>query len=237
MMPSKALFTASTLALASLFTGSVWAEQPVYNQVSLNAEVSTEVARDRMHVTLYTESQDKDPAQLAATTTRILNAALEQARKVDNTAISLGNRNSYPTYDKEGQHIISWRERAEIRLESADFSALANLTAELLNTLKVGSLYFSVSEPARKKVEDQLLKDAIAAFKARAQLTTEALGGSSYKIIQLNLNSNSIHQPPFIRPMMMKAERMADAAAAPEIESGTQSINVVAEGRIQVQLP
>jgi predicted secreted protein len=42
------------------------ADEPRYNQVSLRAEVSKEVARDLMIVTLYSEAQNSDPAKLAA---------------------------------------------------------------------------------------------------------------------------------------------------------------------------
>ncbi len=57
----------------------------------------------------------------------------------------------------------------------------------------------------RKASEDALLKDAVAAFKARAQLATDALGGKGYKIVNLNLNSNGYPQPYMRAPMMMKA--------------------------------
>ena len=59
-------------ALLALTVGSVAslpalaADELHYNQISLRAEVSTEVARDQMIVTLYTEEQNTDPAKLAA---------------------------------------------------------------------------------------------------------------------------------------------------------------------------
>jgi len=226
------------LALTGLLISpSLLAAQPLYNQVSLRAEVSAEVARDRMHVTLYTEAQDKDPAKLAAEVSRILNAALEQARQAKDVSISLGNRNSYPIYEKDGQVVSGWRERAELRLESANFSSLAQLSGELMKSLKMAGLYFSISDKARQQQEDALLKEAVAAFKARAKLATEALGGSGYKLISLNLGSNSNqYQPPIMRGMMMKADRAA-AAVTPEIESGTQQISVSADAVIEVQIP
>ena len=69
--------------LASCASLPAGATEPRYNQVSLRAEVSSEVAHDRMHVTLYSEAQHEDPAQLAAQTTHSLNQALRQARQVD----------------------------------------------------------------------------------------------------------------------------------------------------------
>ncbi|WP_137887264.1 SIMPL domain-containing protein [Pseudomonas sp. 2FE] len=231
---------AATLALtsAALISLPTLADEVRYNQIALRAEVSQDVAHDLMHVTLYSEAQNSDPAKLAAETTQTLNSAVEQARQAKNVTLKLGSRNSYPVYDDKGQQIAGWRERAELRLESADFAALAKLTGELLKDLKMGSMDFAISTPSRKKTEDQLLKEAVAAFKARAQLATEALGGKSYKLVNLSLNSAGF-QP--IRPMRMDAlasgMSLSKAAPVPEIEAGTSEVTVNADGVIEVQMP
>lgn len=230
-------FASLLIGLWLIYSPAQAANDLNYNQVALRAEASTEVNRERMHVMLYTESQHQDPAKLAAKITQTLNAALEQARKVPNLNISQGNRSSYPIYEKEGQNVTSWRERAELRLESSDFPALARLTAELMQSLNMGNLYFSISEQSRRQHEEALLKQAIAAFRTRAQLTTEALGGTSYKIISLNLNSSTPYMPSPMRTLMMKADRVAAAAPTPEVESGTQTLTLTADGLIEVQMP
>ena len=181
------LAAAVTLCAASL--SAVAEEAPRYNQVSLHAEVSQQVAHDLMQVTLYSENQGSDPAKLAAETTSVLNAAVADARKVKGVTISLGSRNSYPVYDDKGQKITGWRERAELRLESSDFAALGQLSADLLGKLKMGGMDFSIADATRKKNEDQLMKGAVDAFKERAQLLTEALGGKGYKLVSLSVNS------------------------------------------------
>jgi predicted secreted protein len=222
--------------LGSLASLPAKAEQVRYNQVSLHAEVSAEVAHDRMRVTLYSEARDSDPARLAADITGSINASLAQARKARGVLASLGSRNSYPVYDEDGQRLTGWRERAELRLESSDFAALAALTGELLQDLKMGGMDFGISDPLRRKNEDALLKEAIAAFRARAQLASEALGGSSYKIVSLSLSSNG-SQPP--RPMYAMAMKgaMREAAPTPEIEAGSSQVSFGADGVIEVQLP
>lgn len=182
-----ATLVALAAALSSL---PALAEEARYNQISLRAEVNQEVQRDLMLVTLYTEAQDSDPAKLAAQITETLNKALGQARQVKDVKIRQGSRNSYPVYDDKGQKITGWRERAELRLESADFAVLSKLTGELLTDLKMGGMDFSISPSTRKTSEDALLKDAVTAFKARAQLVTEALGGTGYKLVNLNLNTS-----------------------------------------------
>ena len=209
------------------------ADEQHYNQISLRAEATSEVAQDRMHVTLYSEAQHEDPAQLAAETTRTMNKALERARQAKGVAVSQGSRSSYPVYEEKGQQITAWRERAELRLESGDFATLSKLTGELMQDLKMGSMQFSVSDAIRKQNEDALLKDAVAAFRARAQLATEALGGSDYRIVSLNLSSGGGYQPE-MRNFAMKS---MDAAPAPDIEAGTRQISINADGVIEVQMP
>lgn len=209
------------------------ADEARYNQISLRAEATSEVAHDRMHVTLYSEAQQKDPAQLAAQTTEAMNKALQRARQAKDVVVSQGSRSSYPVYEEKGQQITAWRERAELRLESSDFAALSKLTGELMQDLKMGSMHFSVSDTIRKENEDSLLKDAVAAFRARAQLATEALGGSDYRIVNLNLGSGGGYQPE-MRNFAMKS---ADAMPTPEIGAGTRQISINAEGVIEVQMP
>lgn len=232
---SVALLALSAGALTSL--PALAADELHYNQISLRAEVSQEVARDLMIVTLYSESQNTDPAKLAAEITTTMNKALGQARQVKDVTLRQGSRNSYPIYDGKGQKITGWRERAELRLESADFAALSKLTGELLGDLKMSGMDFAIADPTRKASEDALLKDAVKAFKARAQLATEALGGKGYKIVNLNLNSNGYPQPYMRAPMMMKAASMDSAPVTPEVEAGTSQVSMTADGAIEVLMP
>ena len=236
MLPSSRLATALLIASAGLFSTAALADEPRYNQVSLSTQVSHEVAHDLMQVTLYTEAQDKDPAALAAQITKTLNAGLSQARAVKAVSVSQGSRNSYPVYSEKGEQISAWRERAEIRLESADFAALSKLTGEMLKTLKMGGMSFSIAEATRKKAEDALIKDAVAAFKERAQLTTDALGGKSYKLVNLGLNSGGFVRPP-MRMEMMKAASFSSDAVTPDVEAGTSQVTLNADGVIEVQMP
>ncbi|WP_300727025.1 SIMPL domain-containing protein [Pseudomonas sp.] len=232
---TAALLTLSIGALASL---PALADGIHYNQISLRAEASQEVPRDLMIVTLYTEAQNTDAAKLAAEVTNAMNKAIGQAKQVKDVTLRQGNRNSYPIYDNKTQKITGWRERAELRLESADFAALSKLTGDLMQTLKMGNMQFTVGNEARKTSEDALLKDAVAAFKARAQLATDALGGKGYKIVNLNLNSNGYPQPYMRNVMMMKAASAEmDAAPTPEVEAGTSEVSMSADGVIEVLMP
>jgi predicted secreted protein len=170
------------------------------------------------------------------------NPCIAQARKVKGISVTSGNRHSYPIYaeptsERKGPQITAWRERAELRLESADFSALSTLTGELLQTLSMGDMSFSIAPSTRKSHEDTLLKDAVAAFKARADLATQALGGSDYKLVRLDLNGGGFQHPAPMRMEAMKGAAMMDAAVTPEIEAGTSQVSINADGVIEVLMP
>ncbi len=230
------LAAAVTLCAASL--SAVAEEAPRYNQVSLHAEVSQQVAHDLMQVTLYSENQGSDPAKLAAETTSVLNAAVADARKVKGVTISLGSRNSYPVYDDKGQKITGWRERAELRLESSDFAALGQLSADLLGEAEDGrhGLQHRRCDPQEERGPiDERRRGRV---QERAQLLTEALGGKGYKLVSLSVNSAGAPRPyPVMRMAAMKADASFGGAQAPEIEAGTSQVTVNADGVIEVQMP
>lgn len=228
------------LLLSSLATSTaVLANEQTYNQISLRAEAHQEVAHDQMQVTLYSEAQDTDPALLATTVTNALNQAIDKARLQPQISVKLGNRSSYPIHDSKGQKITAWRERAEVRLESTDFSALSSLTGELLKTLKMANMQFSIAPETRISSEDELLKQAISAFQARAKLVSDAFGSTHYKVVNLNLNSNGFSQPPiYARSAKMLSSAMADQESiTPEIEAGSSQVSIIADGVIEVALP
>lgn len=223
------------IGLVGFISSSYATSEPQYNQISLSAEATLEVNQDRMRVVLYTEGQNQNPAALAKQTTHTLNTALNTLKEHPQVKGQLGSRRSYPVYEDQGQNIRGWRERAELQLESYDFNALAQLTASLLlQNLNIDQFDFDVSDNARRQYEETLIKQAIALFRQRAQLATEALGGSGYKILNLNLNTHG-DRPP-IRALMMKAER-PNNPSIPEIAAGTQTLTLTAEGSIEVLLP
>jgi len=208
-----------------------------YNQISLHAQAQRNVVHDLMRVTLYTESQDSDPARLAQATTRVLNAATVKARAVAGVTVQTGSRASHPVYGKDNQRITAWRERAELQLEAGDFAALAALTAELMETMKIASRRFMISPASRKSHEDSLIEEAITAFRARAQLATQAFGGKDYRLVSVNLDNTGFR--PLVMRQRMAAPMMASApssAAYQEIEAGTSEISVTASGVIEIRM-
>jgi predicted secreted protein len=221
----------------ALGAGSAFAQMPVdavrFNQVDLQAEVSREVPNDLMNASLYAEASDPSAARVADQLNRLGAEALKTAGEFKTVKARSGYAQTYPVYDRANK-LTGWRGRTEIRLESKDTQALAALIGKLQSTMQLGGISFIVSPELRRQTENELITEGVAAFRARADIAAQALGGRSYKIRRVGLNTGGFAPGP--RPMA--AARMAPQSAEvapPVFEAGTSMVNVVAAGTVEVE--
>ncbi|MBI3042222.1 MAG: SIMPL domain-containing protein [Betaproteobacteria bacterium] len=221
--------------VASLsFAAAAPAAEPAqfrYNTVEFQAEVLREVPNDLLNATLYVEWNDANPAAVANAVNKSVNDALRVARDYKSVRARSGNNQTYPVYSRANE-LQGWRGRAEIRIESRDFEAAAGLIARLQSGMRLGNLSFSVSPETRRAVESELITEAIAAFKARAEIVQAALAGRGYKLQRLNVASG--HHAPQPRLAMARATAPAQEVTAPNLEAGVSQITVTASGAIEV---
>lgn len=206
------------------------------NRVALRAEAQQSVNQDQLRVVLFHEAQDSDPARLARNVSEQLNRAMQQAREAHGVRVSSGSRRAHPIQDEQGKKIIAWRERAELIIEGSDFAAISSLTGQLLGPLSLAEMQFSLSATQRQQTEDLLIAEAIRAFQNRARLASEALGGSGYRLVSLNLNTQ-FSQPPFMPRALKMSSAMDMEMAAPQLEAGQSDVLVSADGVIEVNMP
>jgi predicted secreted protein len=226
----KWLFLAASLTLAVPVLGADPA--PRYNTIELQAEAQREVANDTLSASLFVELNDANPAALANAINKAANEALRLARDYKSVRVRSGNNQTYPVYAK-GNILQGWRGRAEIRIESRDFEAASGLIGKLQAGMQLGSLSFSVSPEARRQTENELIAEAIGAFKARAEIVRGTLASRGYKILRLNVNSGSSAPPP--RFAMARALAAgAPEVAAPNLEGGVSLVTVTVGGAIEV---
>lgn len=229
----------AVLALAGMLgAATAFAQAPLdpvrFNQVDLQAEVSREVANDLMTATMVAEANDPSPAQVAAQLNRATADALKTAGEFKSVKARSGFTNTFPVYDRAGK-LTGWRGRSEIRLESKDVPTMATLIGRLQSSLQLGGVAFAVSPEVRRQVENELLTEAVAAFRERADIATKALGGRGYKIRRVSLNTGGFVPGP--RPMMAERAMAAQSAPVPPptFESGTSKVQVSANGAIEVE--
>lgn len=235
--------TTSAVLLASVLSAIPCAEAaaqappaPVrYNVVELQAEAQREVQNDLLNAQLYVEQGDSSPAQLASALNRIVADALKIAREYPAVKVRTGNNQTYPVYAPRTNQLQGWRGRAELRLETRDFAAGSTLIGKLQSSLLLGGINFSVSPEARKAAENELITEAIAAFRGRAEIAQKALGGRSYKVQRINLGTG-YSGPPIRQMSVMRAAASAEAAVAPPpAEGGVSTVTVTVAGAVEIE--
>ena len=226
--------TMRTLLLALLFVplaAAAQAPETLFNLVSLNAQAEREVPNDLLTATLAAEAEGADPAQLADGVNRTMQRAL-----VDGACVQVREgpvRRGYqtiPVYDKS--RVARWRVRQELRLESADFAAATELIGKLQASLMVTGMNLSVSGETRRKAENALIAEALAAFEERARVVRDAMKAKGYRVRDLQISPGGA--PP--RPMLaMAARALVGVPAQPALEPGSTRILITVSGTIQLQ--
>ena len=210
------------------------ASEPVkYNTVDLQADAQREVGNDTLNAVLFVELNDADAVKLADTLNRMTAEAAVSAREFKSVRARSGNNQTYPVYDRS-QRLTGWRGRAELRLESKDFPAAAALIGRLQSRMQLGQISFSISPEVRKTAENEIIGEAISAFRTRADIVRAAIGGRSYKIRRLNVNTSG----GIVAPRMLMARAgvsASESVAPPPLEGGVSQITVSVSGTIEVE--
>jgi predicted secreted protein len=231
-----ALRTFSLILAVAFVTNTASAQtlpQP-RNHVSFNVAAEREVANDWTTGLIGTTASGSDPAELASRINKQMAAALALAKQAKGVKVTSGAYNTYPEYG-DGNRIIRWQASQDLILESKDVDAVAKLLGKLQGQgLLLRSISFSVARETQRKLEEELIAEAIAAFRARAALVAKSFGKASYGLISVNVGGGG-YQPPM--PMMRgKMEMMsADAAVAPSFEGGTSHVRMDVNGTIELE--
>ena len=205
--------------------------QPRYNLVTIQAQAQREVQNDLLNATLYVEVSDSSSTVVANAVNKAVNEALRVAKEYKNVRVRSGGNRTYPVYSSRSNQLQGWRGRGEIRIESKDFEAASILIGKLQSSMQLGGIQFMVSPETRRALEDELTVEAIAAFKARADVVRNALGGRGYKIARLNIGGGyaPVQQYAAARSMSSSAE-----VTPPSLEGGMSQVTISANGSVEV---
>lgn len=207
------------------------ADTPISDRVSFRVEASREVQNDQVDAVLLAQAEERDAAKLANDINQTMNWAMQQVRTGGRITPRSGNYRTYPVYDNK--KIVRWRGVQELRLESQDVQALSRLLGSLQERLQIQSMQFSVSTATRDEIEDELITEALAAFRRRASLIAKSLGASDYGLLDVSVSGAG--RPPLIPVRMESAARISTASVSPPaLEQGSSRISVQVSGSIRL---
>jgi predicted secreted protein len=200
------------------------------HRVRFGVESSRDVANDWITAVVGVTAEDPNPAALADRINKDMAWALEQARSEPKVKAKSGGYSTYPVHDDTGR-IRRWSASQQLVLEGSDSAAMTALVGKLQARLQLQSFQFSVSEERRRKVQEELVTEALAAFRARAALVAKGLGASSFSLDDVSVETGS---PGFPVPLMRAEMAMAksDMGTPPAVEAGTSRVVVTVQGSV-----
>jgi predicted secreted protein len=200
--------------------------------VDLTAEASRLAANDMVRATVFAEASGSNPAELARRVNQDIAEGLKVIKARPGVSVKSGRQSTFPVYS-QNQKIESWRIRSELILESRDAAAVSELLGQLQQMrLAISDVSQLPTPETRRKVEDEATREAIAAFRQRAEVVAEVLG-KPYKIRHLSIQQSG-QMPPM--PMLRASRAMAAEAAAPPVpmEAGESLVTATVSGQVEV---
>lgn len=198
--------------------------------VDLAAEASRPAINDQLTAVVYVETQGSDPAEIARRVNQEIAGASKLIRGRSGVSVKSGNQSTWPVYGRD-QVIEHWRMRSELIIESRDLAAVSGLIGELQQRrLAVGRISQTPAPETRRKVEDEATRDAIQAFRARAEVIAATLG-KGWKIRQLSVSQQGGISPV---PVFRAARAMVAEAAPAPLEAGETLLTTTVSGQIEL---
>lgn len=202
---------------------------PRRDLVSFRVEADREVPNDRSVATVGVTEEGADPAALAARVNRRVAEARKLAAAEKAVRLSGGPATTQPVI--EDGRIRRWRAWQDLVLESGDAVALAALLGQLQQQgLAMRGLRFEVAPDTRKRVEQELVVEALAALRARADLVAKSLGRKGWSLVEARIGAEGR------RPVPMAALRVsaAEAAPPPVLEAGTSRLQMAVDVTVEL---
>jgi predicted secreted protein len=237
---AKNLRRAALALAAALSVGGVAAQvqPPPSGVLSLTTTASVEVTKDVLGIVFSTTRDGNDAQSVQSALKQALDAALAEAKKIakpGQVEVQTGNFSLYPRYGspRNGQPTISgWQGTAELMVQGKDTTSIAQLTGRV-STMAIARVGYTLSKEAREKVEAEVVAQAIANWRAKAQQMTQQFGYSSYAVREVNVATNEQGGGP-VPVMMSRAKTMSVADEALPTEAGKGDVTATVSGSAQM---
>ncbi len=221
------------LIMAMLPINTVWADDDVlFNQIHINAQVERDVENDQLEVSMAVEKQGNRPEDIAAEVNETMQWALEQADGNRQIEVSTRSYQTFPIY--KNRLIVGWRATQELYLKSTEITDLTDLIRTLQERLQVKHMQFSPARESRVEMENELISEAMEAFRQRADIIKQHMDEKQYRIVNLHVNTGNTGPVMYREAMVSRAATMDMAMEmAPAVEAGTSKVIVTVSGSIQ----
>jgi predicted secreted protein len=230
-----ALMSQPLLAQNQLNLGQLDAGQLVLN---LSLTEQAQVDQDTLNASLQYVTQGRDRRALQEEVNRVMQAALEQVRKV--TAVEAETTSYHVQIVQSGRPTRAdianpvFRAQQGLQLTSVDSAALLELLGSLqADGLTLNGLYYSLSAAAHERVAAELLHTALTKLQSRAADAASVLGKGSAALVEVSMDGtpNFMEARMYAMPVRAMAADSAADYAPPTAEPGQTTVSVSVSAR------
>lgn len=228
---TRAATLAAVLAAAPIAAVPASAEEAaaVVGTITMEGRGSVTVAPDMAVITARVVTVAKTAAEALSANTAGLTKVIDQfkASGIDAKDIQTSGFAIYPRYDRVTDNsgrqpdITGYEVRNGVDVNVRDLAQLGDLLSKAVESgaNSVDGIRFQVSDPDEKL--DEARKKAVAAARHKAEIFAAAAGVNLGRILSISETGTQVP-----RPVMMRAERMMMANAAPvPVEAGEETIS------------
>lgn len=179
-------------------------------------------------------------AEAAKEANEIAEWALAEAEKVKDVVATTGTYHTQKLNHRNKPEAFVVRQ--QLSVSSQDDETLSELVGVLQSRVRVVGIGYSPTAASQKKAEEEQIRAALAAFRARAETIRQTLGFARYAIVNLNVSTgtedlarygaNSGH----VAGLGLGADYLSSNIPPPTLRGGTSKVVGSASGEIQLLL-
>jgi predicted secreted protein len=206
---------------------------PPRDVLHLQASASVEVPRDWLVLTFAAHHEGVDAAAVQAELRRALDAALAEARRAAHPGrieVATGQFALWPRVGPRGV-TTGWQGRAELLVQGRDLEGIGRLAGRI-TTMSVAGVAQQLSREARRRVEADVVEQAVARFRVQAREIARLFDHDGYTLREVTVSVADSDAP---RPPMLRAEALAAPAEALPIEPGRAMVTATVSGSVQMR--
>jgi predicted secreted protein len=216
-------------ALAATAAAQAQDGQPVpVPVVTVSASATTTVPNDRLHAWLRAEAENVSAVAAAADVNARVARVLAKLKALPGAQVSTSGYTSQQIVEKGKP--ARWRIVQTIKVEGTDFAAIGDTAARLQaeDGVLLSGISFGISDELRRRTQDAITEQAIAAWRSRAQGAAQGFGIAGWRPGRVTIQAGDPIRP---YPMYARADAQMAASPAPvPLEAGSTEVSVTVSG-------